>query len=340
MNLWIFLIGYASIQSVLLIYLLISNKGDSKKGLDFLAWMLVVTTYIGARSILIELNYQQTFPLLFFIGLSPMFLIPSLYFLFLSSILGYKKRFVEVLLHLLPFILVSVSQFFSVFSSFKRILFLAFALLLLGYSFSSLMLLRKKQLTKIKSTAVLKSLTYCMIIFSLSVAALYTTKILFKVRSINLSSIIIVFLIVFVTILGIYFSKGINNSFLNLKKYKNSNLQSQDIETLEGQLNELITSERVYLKHDLKADDLAKRLGVSRHQLSEFINQNLGCSFNELINKYRVESVKKDLLDKNKNHLSITGLAQESGFKSQASFYRIFKNNTGQTPSEFIANNS
>ena len=88
------------------------------------------------------------------------------------------------------------------------------------------------------------------------------------------------------------------------------------------------------------ADDLAEKLGVSRHQLSEFINQNLGCSFNELINKYRVESVKKDLLDKTKSHLSITGLAQESGFKSQASFYRIFKNHTGQTPSEFIANNS
>ena len=48
----------------------------------------------------------------------------------------------------------------------------------------------------------------------------------------------------------------------------------------------------------------------------------------------RSSELKGVLVDK--KHFSISGIAHEAGFKSQASFYRIFKKHTGVTPSQFI----
>jgi len=46
---------------------------------------------------------------------------------------------------------------------------------------------------------------------------------------------------------------------------------------------------------------------------------------------------KKNLVDPPNKHLTILGIAFEIGFNFKASFNRIFKNYTGQTPSEFLS---
>jgi len=65
------------------------------------------------------------------------------------------------------------------------------------------------------------------------------------------------------------------------------------------------------------------------------INSYFEKSFRNLINDYRIEDVKKKLLDPN-NKASVLSLALESGFNSEASFYRVFKNSTGLNPKAFI----
>ena len=59
-------------------------------------------------------------------------------------------------------------------------------------------------------------------------------------------------------------------------------------------------------------------------------------NFNELINTYRIQAVKERLIDPGYSHLSILGIAFESGFNSKATFNRAFKQFTQQTPSEFL----
>jgi AraC-like DNA-binding protein len=340
MNLWVFVIGYATIQSFLLIYLLSSAEGKKNKGIYYLISLLIVTTYIGIQYLLSNLGYREANPILFSLGFSPMFLIPPLYFLFSSSNLNYRKFSLKTSLHFIPFLVFLSFQFIDISLTLKKMVFLAFVIQLLSYSIVSFKLLSKRKNDDIEPTSVLRFLTISMLIFAISVFLLYVTTIIFKVKSIGLLSIVIVFFIGFVTILEVHMIKGLRESLdftvFQVKKYKNSNLQSQNIEELGERLNTLLIKDKVFLDSNLKANDLADKLEISRHQLTEFINQELECSFNELMNKHRVDHIKKDLLNKDKRHLSISGLANEAGFKSTATFYRVFKDQTGFTPSEYI----
>jgi AraC-like DNA-binding protein len=63
-------------------------------------------------------------------------------------------------------------------------------------------------------------------------------------------------------------------------------------------------------------------------------------NFNEFVNQYRLAAVKKKLLESGNEHLTITGIAFECGFNSQATFQRVFKQTTGVSPTQFLAQHS
>ncbi|PQA92033.1 hypothetical protein B0A69_16575 [Chryseobacterium shigense] len=100
-------------------------------------------------------------------------------------------------------------------------------------------------------------------------------------------------------------------------------------------LLELMITDQPYLDEDLSLLKLSQQLEVSTHQLSQVINQNLNTNFYQLVNSYRVEEVKKKLKDPQFSKFSILGIAFESGFNSKSTFNKIFKEETGMTPSEY-----
>lgn len=104
---------------------------------------------------------------------------------------------------------------------------------------------------------------------------------------------------------------------------------------LKYKLNELMQNEEPYLDTELNLINLSKQLQVSSNHLSYIINNGFNENFYGYINKFRIKKAKKLLIDKNANHLSIIGIAYESGFSSKTSFNTIFKKVTGLTPSEF-----
>ena len=87
-----------------------------------------------------------------------------------------------------------------------------------------------------------------------------------------------------------------------------------------------------YIDSELTLNSLAEMLSISPHNLSEAINTQLDKSFFDFINFYRVERVKKDLLDPTNNHLKILAIAFDAGFNSKSSFNTIFKKHTNMTP--------
>lgn len=97
-----------------------------------------------------------------------------------------------------------------------------------------------------------------------------------------------------------------------------------------------LDTQKPYLNPELSLPELARQMGYNTNQLSAVINQEMGKNFNELINGYRIQTVKERLLDPAFAHLSILGIAFESGFNSKATFNRAFKQFTHQTPSEFL----
>lgn len=102
-----------------------------------------------------------------------------------------------------------------------------------------------------------------------------------------------------------------------------------------AQLLEYMRTEKPYLNSDLTAVELAKQLKLTRHQLSQILNEQLGKNFYDFINGFRVETFKTHLQDPAFAHYNILGIALESGFKSKSSFNAIFKKMTGMTPSQY-----
>ena len=85
----------------------------------------------------------------------------------------------------------------------------------------------------------------------------------------------------------------------------------------------------------MTASELAKGLQMSRHQLSQVLNEQLGKNFYDFINEYRVEEFKSRIQLPENNHLTLLGVAFDSGFNSKTTFNTIFKKTTGLTPSDY-----
>lgn len=92
-----------------------------------------------------------------------------------------------------------------------------------------------------------------------------------------------------------------------------------------------------YRDAELSLASLAKKLQMPSRELSRIINTALKKSFNDFINEYRVRYVISKMLDPAYTHITILGIAFESGFNSKATFNRIFKQMTGKNPIEYKA---
>ncbi|GGA97299.1 ABC transporter permease [Mucilaginibacter rubeus] len=90
-----------------------------------------------------------------------------------------------------------------------------------------------------------------------------------------------------------------------------------------------------YRDAELSLSSLAEKLGLHTHELSRIINTVFKKSFNDFINEYRVREVALKMQDSSYDHITLLGLAYESGFNSQSSFHRVFKQFTGKTPLEY-----
>jgi AraC-like DNA-binding protein len=100
-------------------------------------------------------------------------------------------------------------------------------------------------------------------------------------------------------------------------------------------LKDYMTQEKPFLNGELTASELADELKISRHQLSQILNDQLGLNFYDFINNYRVEEFKSRLKLSENNNLTLLGIAYDSGFNSKTTFNTIFKKATGLTPSQY-----
>gem|GEM_PF-1081079 len=94
----------------------------------------------------------------------------------------------------------------------------------------------------------------------------------------------------------------------------------------------ILETEKPYRESGFNRAIFAKKLSVREHLLSRIINLHFNKSFSELTNDYRIKDAKVLLTKKD---LSVTTVAYDAGFSSITSFNRVFKEVTGQSPSEY-----
>ncbi len=116
-------------------------------------------------------------------------------------------------------------------------------------------------------------------------------------------------------------------------KYANKKIDQEKASSIADRLNVLFKKEEIHRDPNLKLSDVASKLDVKPHELSQYLNDNLGLSFSGYINTYRVKTATE--LIKTNTLLTLEAIGNECGFKSNSTFYTAFKKQEGMTPSQF-----
>jgi AraC-like DNA-binding protein len=119
-------------------------------------------------------------------------------------------------------------------------------------------------------------------------------------------------------------------------KYEKSGLSEAVAQEIHQRLAHVVDNEKPYLNPALTLDELAEKVNVQPHILSQVMNTIEQKSFYDYINLKRVEDFKKAVaLPENKKY-TLLALAFECGFNSKTAFNRNFKNVTGLSPSLYL----
>ena len=189
-----------------------------------------------------------------------------------------------------------------------------------------------------------------MLIGTLAIIAVYLAISIYELLYIDFiwyqEYLITVVMIILISYLGYY---GVNQSkilfpdFLLNKRViapksnrtPLSGLKRQEFESLKQKLEYVLLNQKPYLDEDLTLGKLAEQLSVKDKELSMLLNQYMRTSFFDLINKYRVDAIKKKIEMETYERYTLYGIACECGFKSRTSFNRVFKRETGLSPSDY-----
>ncbi len=118
-------------------------------------------------------------------------------------------------------------------------------------------------------------------------------------------------------------------------KYQKSGLKEDEEAKTLARLLDYMERDRPYLDDQLTLPKIAADLALSVNHLSQVINNRRDENFFEFVNSFRVTAVQQKLQDPQNDAYSLLAIALDCGFGSKSSFNRIFKDVTGQTPSQY-----
>lgn len=146
------------------------------------------------------------------------------------------------------------------------------------------------------------------------------------------------FMIYWLGHIGIY-KYGIHKERENIRKFavikhfeapifkkKNENI---------NKLHKLLLDDKRFLDSQMSLETAASELDVSKGHLSRTINSELGMSFNDYINSFRIDEAKSYLRHPDFSKYTLEAIGLEAGFNSKSTFYATFKKSTGLTPLQF-----
>ena len=120
------------------------------------------------------------------------------------------------------------------------------------------------------------------------------------------------------------------------QKYAKIALSQEKMEHYSKKLTQYMETEKPFLNPSLNVNELAYKLSIPSHYISQILSRRLNQNFYHFVNKYRIEESKRILADKANNKKTVLEVLYEVGFNSKSTFNAIFKQYTGVTPTQFI----
>lgn len=351
---WIAITGYAMVQNFVFFFLFITQRAI-KSPIKWILSFLSICCGLLLFEQFLKMTYgYERFPHMIF-AMSPLWylLSPLLYFYLRIQTKGGGLRWYD-LLHLLPFIFVILSSlnFYSLSEEAKlhylgiygrgeftapehNLNYIVFFLQTLGYTLVSWQFVKSTKLSsQIKGWH--KTLLASLVVFSgLGLFAVFSANAgSQKLLSLN-SSLFILWLSAFILSLFIRSTRNPSQLYFKPSLMKGG----KDLEALIPTIQSIIThmeSEKPYRDPNYNIHQMAHTLGYSKNHLAQAIKQNTNLNFRDFLNTYRIQEAKEKLAHPESRQYTIQSIVEEVGFKSSATFYRVFKKHEGITPTTFI----
>jgi AraC-like DNA-binding protein len=109
----------------------------------------------------------------------------------------------------------------------------------------------------------------------------------------------------------------------------------EEAQALIVKLNRHMEEERPYINPELTLYDLSSQLNLTKNELTDLLNNHIGKNFFAFVNEFRLKAVIRKFENPDFGHYTIIAIAYDCGFNSKSTFNSIFKQHTGQTPSEY-----
>jgi AraC-like DNA-binding protein len=93
---------------------------------------------------------------------------------------------------------------------------------------------------------------------------------------------------------------------------------------------------REFANPDFVLDNISAKCGIPIHHLSYYFNSIINVKFADWRNGLRVDFAIEQIKQDSSDVITFKVIALNSGFSSQNTFIRAFKNTTGKTPREFL----
>ena len=119
------------------------------------------------------------------------------------------------------------------------------------------------------------------------------------------------------------------------RKYEKTLLTEAARQSYRERLVAVMESQKPYLDPLLSLPDLARKVGLPAHQLSQVINSCFERNFFDFVNSYRIQESQRLLGESASQGRTVLEVLYETGFNSKSVFNTVFKRHTGMTPTEY-----
>lgn len=186
-----------------------------------------------------------------------------------------------------------------------------------------------------------KALLTVMALIATLWAATIFGSLLFKIEALDYFSPIEIILVVFtywIGLKGYQHTRVVYISDQKVAKTYADYVPAAEVEMYIAILKKAMETDKLYLDPTLTVNKLAEKLNLNPRTISAVLNRELKKGFSEFVNEYRITEVKIKMLQPENKHITIAGIAFESGFNSVATFQRTFKNTESITPKQYLLN--
>jgi len=368
-NLFNIILLFGTLQGVILSLVLLFSRSDKRQNRYFLAAFMLVLAYNSFGTFCWSSRFYIVW-LDFFDGLLPytfIFTVGSSFYLYIKTTIGpnaipakhvfksYLPAIIDLVFRLCLLIYailiknrvlkgISAGQIDGLYRP------MAMALMVIVFwifLIKAIRLFRKQQVPgsqpsaeQALATRWTRALLIVMALIATVWAATIFSSILFNISGLAFFAPIEIILVIFVYWIGLRGYQQTRVVYVNEQKAVKTYIDSIDPEEAEKcirLLKKAMDNEKFYLDPELTVNKLADHLAISPKLISAVLNGQLKKGFSAFVNEYRVAEVKEKMLHPGNSHITLAGLARDSGFNSVATFQRAFKASENKTPKEFLS---